>query len=596
MEDNKNILEFASVSTILRIPYFVLTISIIFTVAISYFYYSSAKKNDFERFQNETLRVKGEIESKLETYKALLRAGRSFFYSTDEVNREKFKQFVDNLNLRKNYQGVLAIGFTKVFKPEEKDALIKKMKSEGFDNFTLTPNTPRDEYQAIIYVEPFDERNQKAIGFDMSSEKTRQIALDSARDTGIHSVSGKVILIQENEINKQNGFLMFFPVYKSKSTPQTIEERKKEIDGFIYSPFRAGDFINDVIQTSEINDISCRIYDNELLEENFLVSRNEEIKITDDYFIGQNEVLVGGRNWIITYSPTNKFYRQSLTWWTPIIFILGLGISVVLFYLSLSQSKTNQRLIKTAYELAQTGENEKEARQIAEKSSQVKDDFLATVSHELRTPLNAISGWVNILQMDNVEAETKEKAINIINKNIRQQVNLIDQMIIFSDMDSFLSQTNWQKFSLNELITHCINESIVQISKKKLNLVKNLSDEELFINGDREKVKKVLNILLENSIKFTPENGEIMVNLDLKDNEAILEFIDTGEGINPELLPNIFEGFKQSDTSSVRKYGGLGLSLAISKKIIESHQGTIKIESEGKNLGSKITTIFPISN
>lgn len=594
MNINQKIYQLASTPFVLRIPYFVLTISIIVTLAISYFYYSSAKTNDYERFQSETLRVKGEIESRLDTYIALLSSGRSFLYAVEKIDKEKFGQFVGNLNLRQNYPGVLAIGYSKIFQPDETESLIKMMRSEGVTDFTIQADSSRDEHQAIIFIEPLDERNKKVLGFDMSSEPIRKEAIENARDSGVQSISGKVILMQENEQDKKFGFLIYFPVYKNKVTPPTLSERRKDIEGFVYSPFRAEDFINDVIKNSEIDDISFQIYDNEFNNNNFLVGGNENNKINDIFFSGENEIRIGGRKWIVTYSPTSKFYKHSLTWWTPIIFLLGLAISVVLFYLSLSQSKTNQSLLKTAFELSKTGENEKKAREKAEKSAKVKDEFLTTVSHELRTPLNAISGWINIIKMDGVERETKEKAINIINKNLRQQVNLIDQMIIFSDMETFLEQTNWQKFVINELLTQSLNEMIVQISKKKINLTNNLPVENLTIYGDKEKIKKAITILLDNSIKFTPEEGDIKLSLYANNNSVLVKIVDSGEGISPELMPNIFEGFRQSDSSSIRKYGGLGLSLAIAKKIIESHKGSIKVESEGSNLGTTIIVSFPL--
>ena len=507
------------------------------------------------------------------------------------------------MNLRQNYPGVLGIGFSKVFTSEEKDTLIKKLKNEGINDFQIIPDTPRSLYQSIIYIEPFDERNRKVIGFDMSSEPTRKAAIDTARDTGSQAITGKIILLQENEIDKQNGFIIYFPIYKSKFTPESIEEKNRQIDGFVYSPFRAGEFVDDVIKNGEIDELSFKIYDHESNEANFLAAGNQAKESPDTLFQTQNEINVGGRNWVITYSPTANFYKHSLTWWTPIIFLLGLAISVILFFLSLSQSWTNQRLIKTAGDLSKSGEmvenlliKEKAVREEAERSAKVKDEFLATVSHELRTPLNAISGWVSIIKANNLEQETKDKAISVINKNLRQQVNLIEQMIIFSDLESFLNTSNRQKFSLNELVNECLNESIVQLSKKNLKLEKTFPAEELSINGDKENLKKAVAILLDNSIKFTPQDGEISIELKSDNKEVLFKIIDNGEGILPDLIPKIFEGFRQSDTSITRKHGGLGLSLAITKKIIESHKGKINIESDGLNKGTVIAVTLPLAN
>lgn len=583
----------AEKKSLLKIPYFVLTISLIFTICVTYFYYSSAKTIDTQRFENRANKIKTEIENRIDTYIALLRAGRGFIYASEDVTKAEFATFVGNFNLRNQYPGVLAIGFSKIFKAEEKDALVERMRREGVSDFAVNPAAPRDEFQAILYIEPLDERNKLAVGFDMSSEPTRKEAMDTARDMGRFATSGRVILVQEKENDVQAGFLIYAPVYKTRTVPETVEERRAQIDGFVYSPFRAGDFVQDVVEEGQIDEISFRIYDDELDEKNLLTVGNGEQGIDDAVLRKQNEVEFGFRKWIITYSPTAKFQTQSLVWWTPIIFFLGLAISIILFFLSLSQSRKNMDLAASGLKVQYLLESEKKARQEAEQSVRVKDEFLATVSHELRTPLNIIGGWVNILKMESVEKETREKAVEIINKSLHSQANLVEQMIIFSDKESLINSKNWQEFSFSDILAECLTELDKKIAGKELKIVKDLTGTQ--ISGDREKLKQAVCCVVDNAIKFTPAGGTISVDLHKTGDEIFLKISDTGEGISEEMLPHIFESFRQSDSSTIRKHSGLGLGLAFAKKIVEGHHGTISVESGGWQKGTSFTITLPLA-
>ncbi len=586
----------------LKIPYFVFTISIVITITVTYFFYLNSNKIDEVRFNNDVLKIQTTIGSRLGTYIALLRAGRGYISASDNINKVRFKEFVGSLRLETFYPSVQAIGFSKVFTDQEKDALENRMRSEGFLNFTITPETPRKDYHSIIYIEPFDERNEKALGFDMSSEPIRKMALDIARDTGVYAISGKVVLVQDSGSQLQPGFLIYLPIYQGDKLPETVDERRKQIDGYIYSPFRAFEFIKDVVNESKINTVSFKIYDNSINENNLLGVGNENETVTNSDITAQNEIEVGGRKWIITYTPSTTFKTQSLTWWTPIIFLLGLTTSVILFFLSLSQSQTNLKLGKIAKDLAQSEtevqkllESEQEAREIAEKSNKVKDEFISIVSHEMRTPLNSISGWVNILKSDSLTKETKVRAIGKINKNLRSQVNLVEDMIDFANQTSVQNYDKWQKVSFSELVDKCLAETNENVIEQKLNLTKEFNGEKFYIRCDQEKVKKVVLHLLNNAIKFTPEGGKITLNINVANNHLELKIADTGEGIIPELLPNIFEIFNQSDSSTTRKHGGLGLSLAVARKIVEGHKGKITAVSEGLGKGSIFTITLPLS-
>jgi signal transduction histidine kinase len=585
--------------SVLKIPYFVFTISLIVTVAITYFYYASTKTIDSQRFSNKVLKARETIKNKLDNYITLLRAGRGFFAAGKDVDKQSFEEFVDNLRLNELYPGIQAIGFSKVFKREEKESLEKQMQREGHENFKVTPENPRQDYQSIIYLAPLNESNQKAIGFDMSTESVRKLALDTARDQGSYTVSGKVLLLQDTE---NPGFLIYLPIFRDDKIPATIEQRREKIQGYIYSPFRAGIFVNDVVKQLNDNAVSFKIYDEGIDENSLLAIGNQSVNAAESDLTEVSQIDVGNKKWTIVYTPTAEFNAESLRWWTPIIFLLGLAISVILFVLSFSQHTANQKLLLIAGELSDSEAevqklliSETKAREFAEKADKVKTEFISTVSHELRTPLNAITGWLQILKSNNLNDEAKQKAVEIINKNLRLQVDLVEDMITFSDDNYLGNQTSGEKFSFKKMIEECLSEIENSVNAKEITLSGALSAENNTVFGDRKKIKKTVLRLLDNSIKFTPSNGKISVSLNSDSENLYLKIADSGEGIRTDLLPHIFGHFNQSDTSSTRKHGGLGLGLAIAEKVISYHQGKITAESDGKGKGSCFTVSLPLN-
>lgn len=586
--------------TSLRIPYFVFTISLIATCVITYYFYSSAKTIDSQRFTTEVTKVRNAINTKLETYLALLRASRGYFKTAQKVDKKSFESFVNSLRLREIYPGIQGIGYSIIFTQAEKAELERRMLEEGYQTFSVRPDTPRDEYQSIIYIAPIDDRNLRAVGYDMSSEPTRKLAIDTARDSGVYAITGKVLLMQDTETP---GFLIYLPVYKSEDIPQSLEARRDNIQGFIYSPFRANEFVKDVLKELSNKSITFKIYDENRDEKNLLAIGNAEEKSGSASFIDESRIELNNRNWVIVYTPTSTFTSQSLVWWTPIIFLLGLTISVILFVLSLSQLRTNEKLVKTAQDLAFSQlevqkllESEMEAREKAENAGRVKTEFISTVSHELRTPLNAIAGWLTILKSNNLNPDTKNKAIDTIDKNLRSQVNLVEDMIIFSDA-SYLNNLNLEElFSFNELIKNCLEEVKIRAKDKEISIFSELSAEKNTIKGNSAKLKKTILRLFDNAIKFTPTRGQISVYLTSDDKKLELKIVDTGEGIEPEKLSLVFGDFRQLDSSNTRKRSGLGLGMAIAKKVIGFHHGEISAHSEGIGKGTTILIKLPLEN
>lgn len=240
-------------------------------------------------------------------------------------------------------------------------------------------------------------------------------------------------------------------------------------------------------------------------------------------------------------------------------------------------------------------EAERNARQSAESANRLKDEFLATISHELRTPLNAILGWVQLLHMGVSDEKDLQNGLEVIERNARAQVQLVEDLLDMSRIISGKLRLEVQLIDPAEAISAALQSIKPAAMAKKISINQILDSNAGPIMGDPARLQQIVWNLLTNAIKFTPKNGKVKISLQRVDSHVEITVADNGEGVDPEMLPYIFEKFRQGDSSITRKFGGLGLGLSIVKSLIELHGGTIKAESEGKGHGATFTALFPLA-
>jgi signal transduction histidine kinase len=245
-------------------------------------------------------------------------------------------------------------------------------------------------------------------------------------------------------------------------------------------------------------------------------------------------------------------------------------------------------------QLAIALEAERAARNEAERAGLLKDEFLATLSHELRTPLNAIFGWAQILSMDADDPAAVREGIEVIDRNVRLQTQLIEDLLDVSRIISGKVRLDVQVVDLPELLNSAIESVRPAADAKRLRLERVIDPSAGPVSGDPARLQQVIWNLLTNAIKFTPKEGKIHVMLERINSHVELSVVDTGEGISPEFLPHLFERFSQSDASTTRKHGGLGLGLSIVKNLVELHGGSIRAHSAGEGRGATFVLHLPI--
>ena len=257
----------------------------------------------------------------------------------------------------------------------------------------------------------------------------------------------------------------------------------------------------------------------------------------------------------------------------------------------------NTRLYEAAHHAAEERkillESERSARAEAERTSQMKDEFLATLSHELRTPLSAILGWAQVLRRGSRDPSDLQRGLQTIERNARAQAQLIEDLLDMSRITSGKVLLDMQAVPPSLFIDAAIETVRPAADAKNIRLEKVYHPEAGIIAGDPGRLQQVIWNLLSNAIKFTPRDGLVRIEVRPAPGHTEISVSDTGAGIKPEFISHVFERFRQADASTTRRHGGLGLGLAIVKHLIEQHGGTVSVESEGEDLGARFTIRLP---
>ena len=229
----------------------------------------------------------------------------------------------------------------------------------------------------------------------------------------------------------------------------------------------------------------------------------------------------------------------------------------------------------------------------AQEASRIKDEFLATVSHELRTPLNAVFGWTRMLRTRALDSETAAQALETIERNARLQAQIIEDILEVSRIITGKLRLSVGPVELAPILEAAIESVRLAVDAKRIVLDVFLDPQAGLVSGDPERLQQVVWNLLSNAIKFTPEEGRVEVRLMHASPHARILVKDTGKGIPPEFLPFVFDRFRQADSSTGRRFGGLGLGLAIVRHLVELHGGTVSAESSGEGKGATFLVELP---
>jgi signal transduction histidine kinase/ActR/RegA family two-component response regulator len=238
-------------------------------------------------------------------------------------------------------------------------------------------------------------------------------------------------------------------------------------------------------------------------------------------------------------------------------------------------------------------QNEQDARTAAESANRAKDEFLAVLSHELRTPLNAVYGWARMLRGGQVQPERVERALEAIERNANAQVQLIDDLLDVSRVVAGKMRLDIRAVDLAPVVDSALDAVRPTAEAKGVRVASSL-DPQAQVAGDPDRLRQVVWNLLINAVKFTSRGGRVQVHLQCASSRVELVVSDTGKGIGPDMLPFVFDRFRQGDSSPTRAHSGLGLGLALVKHLVELHGGVVAADSPGLGKGATFVVTLPL--
>lgn len=248
------------------------------------------------------------------------------------------------------------------------------------------------------------------------------------------------------------------------------------------------------------------------------------------------------------------------------------------------------------YERAELLVRERAARAEAEEANRTKDEFLATLSHELRTPLSAILGWTHLVRTGRLDEQQIARAFDTIERNARSQSQLIDDLLDVSRIITGKLQIEQRPVQLSAVIEAAIEAVRPAFESKQVRFELDAKPPSSLVLGDANRLQQIFWNLFSNAVKFTPQDGEVRVTVTRNYPAVEIVIRDSGIGINPDFLPYIFDRFRQADGSTTRAHGGLGLGLSIVKHLVQLHQGTVAVASDGVNRGANFTVQLPLAS
>jgi diguanylate cyclase (GGDEF)-like protein/PAS domain S-box-containing protein len=286
--------------------------------------------------------IRDRISTRLHAHAQLLRSGSAFFESADEIKREAWSNFIRWQKIERNLPGIQGIGYAIIIFPDQLALHERKIRNEGFPQYAVKPAGKREIYTSIIYLEPFSERNQRAFGYDMFSEPIRRKAMEHARDFDEATLSGKITLVQETKKDIQAGTLMYVPVYERGLPVRTIEERRRAIRGWVYSPHRMNDLMQEILGAWELGEgrhIRLEVFDDTSFQSEALLydsSTGQKLELTSaTMFSEQTSILFNDHRWSLRFTQVADHTGSidySKAWF---VLIGGTLVSALLFALYL---------------------------------------------------------------------------------------------------------------------------------------------------------------------------------------------------------------------------------------------------------------------
>ena len=541
-----------------------------------------------ERFRTVVTQQELQLVSRFNAYVQILRGAQGLWRSGAQVDRGAWRRYVEALALERNFPGIQGVGYAAVVAPAERERFERGVRAEApaqpaalqalFAAFAIHPAGARPLHAAVVYLEPFADRNVRPFGYDMYSDPVRRAAMDRARDTGEAALSERVRLLQETETDVQPGFLVYLPVYRGE--PQTVEERRRQLAGFVFSPFRAVDFMRNALAHRGLY-VQYAIYDGATPAADRELFRSDQPEAPPEgYASVVSTATLAGHQWTAVSRPGPLLISGADRTVALLVAFAGTLISILLYGLTLAWARTREAAGQMAHRMtADLRRRELEVQRMSAQLLQSNDDlqqFAYAASHDLKEPLRSIASSLGLLSRRVGMDESAREFLGYANDGAQRLSGLIDNLLDYSRVHTQTGPP--QPVDLEEALDTALRDlgsliadSGAQITREPLPRVM----------GDRAQVIRVLQNLVDNAIKYSRRHAavpRVSISAHSEGAQHVIGITDNGIGIAPEHHDKVFVMFKRLHTR--QEYEGNGMGLALCKVVIQRLGGRIWLRSK----------------
>ena len=577
------------------LPLLILLFGVVASILAASLLASGDRERSEARFNALATSAASAVDNKIQMHSALLRGAAGLFIASERVTREEFGDFVERLRLNSFHPGVLGIGYA-VYAPDRQsiDDQISQSLVLG-QRLRFWPEGDRRGYSSILYLEPMNRRNIVALGFDMMSDATRREAMVRAMRTESSAMSGKVLLVQEIDENKQPGFLIYTPVVDLDANGE------KNFRGWVYSPLRGFDLFGSLFEGRDFEAVDIAVFDGAPTVENLLFEsgpRNAQAR-----HVARVPLELAGRTLTVLVASNESFASSSPLPLSLVVAVGGTLFSVLLAFLVGQRERTMMRIERQVEErtgaLRETNRQLREeidARSAAEaKLHQMQrmesiGQLTGGIAHDFNNMLSVVIGNLDLAQRSAEDRKRVDRLIGQALKGATSAAELTQRLLAFSRRQTLVPSAVDANLLISEM-TEMLNRAIGETILLETDLAPNLWT----INADSAQLESAILNLAVNARDAMPKGGNLRIRTENKlrgleePGEYVLIIVeDDGSGMSPDVIARACEPF--FTTKGVGQGTGLGLSQVYG--FAQQSGGFLDVESE-EGRGTRVTIALP---